>query len=73
MADSHGVAPVTPRLARVCSSEPESLTRGVDREVRHQLAMISGLAVRAVLAAARSFTAIAECADDCPGAGGPSR
>src|SRR5262249_48016697 len=43
------------------------LTHGTGAEVRHRLAVILGLAVCAVLAGARSFTAIAEWAVDADG------
>ena len=43
---------------------PGSLTRGTGGACGHRLAVILGLAVCAVLAGARSFTAIAEWAAD---------
>src|SRR5215831_10875926 len=49
------------RLLPVLAAVPDPRAR---RGVRHQLAVILGLAVCAVLAGARSFTAIAEWAAD---------
>jgi DDE_Tnp_1-associated len=49
------------RLLRVLAAVPDPLAR---RGVRHQLAVILSLALCAVLAGARSFTAIAEWAAD---------
>jgi hypothetical protein len=57
--------PTTLKIRRACwRCWPGWLTRGIAGRVRHRLAVILGLAACAVLAGARSFTAIAEWAAD---------
>jgi predicted transposase YbfD/YdcC len=61
LAAAQSLAPDRPRLLPVLAAVPDPRAR---RGVRHRLAVILGLALCAVLAGARSFTAIAEWAAD---------
>jgi len=61
LAAAQALDPERARLLPVLAAVPDPRAR---RGVRHRLAMIPGLALCAVLAGARSFTAIAEWAAD---------